>query len=189
MVEQVAQVVAAVGDVDLRRAEVARREAVAARQFRQEFGRFRLDLHQALRARRGGPRFEFRLRVDHRRDQRRVEVLRRRPVRGSRSRRSAAVRRSRGARSRPSPRPRPRARSRRARPACASAAAWPSSSLRPGPHLPSLSSTADILICPAHPARPTTPAPAPPRCRRSPRHTSPAPPSPPGSAGAPRALR
>ena len=47
----------------------------AAGEVREEVGGRRQDLHQPLRAGRGRARFEFRLGVDHRRDQRRVEVL------------------------------------------------------------------------------------------------------------------
>ncbi len=78
LVEQIAQVVAAVGDVDLRRAQVGRRERGCSRAVGQELGGLGHDLHQPLGAHGRRARVELRLGVDDRGDQRRIEVLLRR---------------------------------------------------------------------------------------------------------------
>ena len=75
LVEQIAQVVAAVGDVHGRLPEVGDRERGAAGQVREELGRLGLDLHQTLGAGRRCAGVELRLGVDHRRDQSRVKLL------------------------------------------------------------------------------------------------------------------
>jgi hypothetical protein len=74
-VEQVAQVVGAVLDVDLGVAEVARPEGDAAGPVGDEAGGRGRDLHQPLRARGRPARPELRLRVDDAGDERGVEVL------------------------------------------------------------------------------------------------------------------
>ena len=56
-------------------AEICDRERRRARLVGQELRRLGQDLHQALRARRRGPRVELGLGVDHARDQRGIEVL------------------------------------------------------------------------------------------------------------------
>src|SRR6202035_2316136 len=75
VVEQVAQVVAAVGEVDAGCGEIAGGELVAAGKVGEEVGGGRQDLHQTLGAGRRRTWFELALRIDHGRDQRRVEVL------------------------------------------------------------------------------------------------------------------
>ena len=75
LVEQVAQVPGAVGDVDLRRGEVGALEAGAAGLARDVVGRLGHQLHQALGAGVRGLVAEARLGVDDARDQRRVEPL------------------------------------------------------------------------------------------------------------------
>src|SRR4051794_2685797 len=73
---QVAQVPGAVGDVDLGRPEVLDGERDAARLARDHPRRRRRDLHEPLRAgARGLAVAEARLGVDHRGDERRVEIL------------------------------------------------------------------------------------------------------------------
>ena len=74
-VEQIAQVVAAVGDVDLGRRQVRGGERRGARAMGEVFGSLGQDLHQALGAGRRRARIELGLGINDRRDQRRVEVL------------------------------------------------------------------------------------------------------------------
>ncbi len=75
VVEQIAQVVAAVRDVDRRRREITGLERVPPGEVREVFGGARQQLHQPLRTGARGSRFEVRLGVDDGCDQRRVEVL------------------------------------------------------------------------------------------------------------------
>ncbi len=75
VVDQVAQEPGPVGDVDLGRGEIRLRELHAARPPRDEVRGLGRDLHQSARPRGGCLVAEARLLVDHRGDQRRVEVL------------------------------------------------------------------------------------------------------------------
>src|SRR5205807_7569963 len=76
LVEQIAQVVAAVGDIDLGSGKVCGRERGRTGPVCEELGRLWKDLHEALRSRRRRPWIEFRLGVDDRCDQRGIEPLR-----------------------------------------------------------------------------------------------------------------